>query len=548
MDRPESSNSIPSKSGTPEPGQLTAGSARSLRRLLFSNTLIVMAATVGSRALGLLRDVLIAAQFGTSGEINAYYAAFRIPDLLYLLIIGGALGSALIPVFSRFLGQGEAEKAWRLANAVINTALVAIVIFSFLIFFIAPQIVRNILAPNLSLEYQELTINLTRLLLLQPLLLGLGGIAMALLNGTEHFLWPALAPLFYNGSIILGALFLAGPFGVYGLVIGVLIGAAIYLVVQLPALLRLGLRYRPKLDFVAPGLSEILKVLGPRLLGQAAFQFNFFVITNLASRIGDGSSISALNYAFQLFMLPHGLFALSVATVAFPAMSRFYGAGDMDGLKTTFSRSLRQIIFFAVPASLGLALLARPIVATVYQSGKFGQASTELVSQGLIFFSVGLLAYGVVEIVTRAFYALQDTRTPVIIALLTVGLNLFLSSLLGREETLKTGGLALSLALATTFEMVALLWLLHRKIGSFTPPGEGLLLPLIKIVLAADFMAAVLWLGLQLVSPLLADANKIIVIILTISLVGLGAAAYGGAALLLGIEELKGAIRRFTRR
>src|SRR5690349_20976021 len=188
--------------------------ARPLRRLLISNTLIVMLATVGSRFLGLFRDVVIAARFGTSGDYNAYVAAFRIPDLLYLIIIGGALGSALIPVFSRYLGQGEEEKAWRLANAIINTSVVVLALVSFLTFFIAPQLMTNLVAPGLrdQPELLDKAISLSRLLLIQPFLLGLGGIAMALLNGTDHFLWPALAPLFYNTCIILGALFLTGPF------------------------------------------------------------------------------------------------------------------------------------------------------------------------------------------------------------------------------------------------------------------------------------------------------------------------------------------------
>jgi putative peptidoglycan lipid II flippase len=496
----------------------------------------------------LLRDIIVAATFGTQGDYNAYVAAFRIPDLLYLLIIGGALGSALIPVFSRFLGQGEDEKAWRLANAVINTALAAVLVISLLVFFIAPQVVTNLLAPGFKNQPDLLdkTINLTRLLLLQPILLGLGGIAMALLNGTNHFLWPALAPLFYNFCIILGVIFLSGAWGVYGMAIGVIIGAGIYLLVQIPALIRLGLRYRPTLDWQAPGLGEVFRVLGPRLIGQGVFQFNMLVITNLASLISV-SSVSGFNYAFQLFMLPHGIFAISVATVTFPAMARLYGAGDLDGLKATFARSLRQIIFFALPAALGLALLARPLVTMIYQLGQFDKNSTELVSQTLTFFTFGLVAYGVVEIVTRAFYALQDTRSPVIIAILTVALNIFLSSVLGREETLATGGLALSLALATNFEMCALLWLLHRKIGSLTGPQESLLIPLLKITVAADIMAAVLWVGLHFLNPVLAEANKFSVILLTLGLIGLGAVTYAGVSLVLGVGELKSALRRFRR-
>lgn len=541
--RPESGPLPP----TPEPSSRVAPS-RALRRLLISNTLIVMAATLGSRVLGLLREVVVAANFGTSGDYSAYVSAFRIPDLLYQLIIGGALGSALIPVFSRFLGAKDDEKAWRLANAVINTSFVLILLFSAFAFTITPQLVTNLVAPGFKDDPHllDLTVNLTRLLLLQPILLGLGGLAMALLNGTEHFLWPALAPLFYNTCIILAVIFLGKPLGVTGMAIGVIIGAALYLLVQIPELLRLGLRYRPTLDLHAPGLGEVLRVLGPRLFGQAAFMFNFIIINNLASRLSD-SSVSALNYAFQLFMLPHGIFALSVATVAFPAMARLYGARDIEGLKATLARALRQIIFFVLPASLGLALLARPLVGTLFQLGRFQKESTEMVSQGLVYFSFGLLAYGVVEIITRAFYALQDTRTPVIIAVLTVGLNLVLSSALGRENTLGMGGLALGLALATNFEMLALLWLLYRKIGSLAGGNETLLLPMLKIVLAADAMAAVLWLLTRFLNPVLAQADKLVLIILTIALVGIGAATYAVAALVLGIDELKAALRRFRR-
>ncbi|MEI6046633.1 MAG: murein biosynthesis integral membrane protein MurJ, partial [Chloroflexota bacterium] len=493
-------------------------------------------------------DVIVAAAFGTQGDYNAYVAAFRIPDLLYLLIIGGALGSALIPVFSRFLGQGEEEKAWRLANAVINSALAAILVVSLLVFFITPQLVTTILAPGFKDQPDLLnkTINLTRLLLLQPILLGLGGIAMALLNGTNHFLWPALAPLFYNTCIILGIIFLSGGWGVYGMAVGVIIGAGVYLLVQIPALVRLGLRYQFTLDWRVPGLSEVFRVLGPRLIGQGVFQFNILITTNLASLISV-SSVSGFNYAFQLFMLPHGIFALSVATVTFPAMARLYGAGNLDGLQATFARSLRQIIFFALPSTLGMALLARPVVMMIYQLGQFDNSSTELVSQTLAFFTFGLVAYGVVEIVTRAFYALQDTRSPVIIAVITVGLNIFLSAVLGREQTLATGGLALSLALATNFEMFALLWLLYRKMGTLSGTQERLLAPLLKITLAADIMAAVLWTGLHFLSPVLDETDKVGVILLTLGLIGLGAVTYAGTSLLLGVEELRSAFRRFRR-
>jgi len=515
-----------------------------LRRLLFNNTLIVMGATLASRVLGLLREAVVAAKFGTSDDYSAYYAAFKIPDALYLLIIGGALGSALIPVFSGFLGKGEAEKAWRLANSVINISFVVLLVAALLAFIFAPQLVSLVIAPNFPPPAKELTANLARMLLIQPLLLGLGGIFMALLNGSEHFLIPALAPIFYNLCIIGGALLLGDRLGVFGLAWGVVTGAAIYLTIQIPALVRMGWRYQPRFDRNAPGSREVLKALGPRLVGQAAFQINFIVITNLAS--AQPKTLSAIGYAFQILMLPHGLFAMSVAVVSFPAMSRQFGAGDIAGLKLTLVKGMRQIFFFALPASLGLGLLARPIVRSLLEFGTFSEQSTDLVSYALIFFSLGLVAYGIVEIITRAFYAMQDTATPVTIAVLTIGINIGLSLLL--LQPLGHGGLALSLAITNTLEMILLLWLISRKLGKLDPDGGQLWLGAFKIALAADFMGCFL-LGVNFfLSEPLAKLSKFPLIILTLLIVAIAGAIYAATAWLLKVEELNTVARRFLRR
>ena len=242
------------------------------RRNWLNSALIIMLATVGSRFLGLLRDVILANRFGTGPDLAAYKAAFRIPDLLYTIIIGGALGSSLIPVFSRFLGRNERDKAWRLANTVVNYALVALVVAAAVAWLFMPLLVSDVLAPDYPPEVQDLTINLARLLLLQPFFMGIGGIALALLNGHETFLWPALAPLLYNISIVIGALFLTGPFGIYGVVTGVIVGAVLYLLIQLPALVRLGFYWRPDLRIrQTEGAGQVLRTLGPRLIGQAVF-------------------------------------------------------------------------------------------------------------------------------------------------------------------------------------------------------------------------------------------------------------------------------------
>ena len=515
---------------------------------LISSALFLMGATLLSRILGVARDIVLSNQFGTSEQFGAYQAAFRIPDTLYLLIIGGALGSSLIPVFSRFLGQSDETNAWRLANTVVNYAMLVLTISTVIAWIFAPFIVSTLLAPGLPAATQNLTVDLTRLLLLQPFFMGLGGIALALLNGSENFVWPALAPLIYNFSIILGALFLTGPFGIQGVAFGVIFGALLYLLVQLPTLYRLGFYFRPSLDRDSPGASQVLKALGPRLLGQAAFQANFFIATNLASRLDEGAAkVSAFGYAYQLFMLPHGVFAISLATVAFPAMARFLGENNLAGMKQTLIGSLRQVLFLALPAALGLGILARPIVMTLYESGKFTSESTDLVSPTVLCFSFGLVSYGIVEILTRGFYALHDTRTPVIIALVTVGLNLLLSlPLIG---PLQQGGLALALALSTSAEMILLYWFLVRQIGPLDPENsDNLLLTVFKIGIAADLMGVVLLVGVRILQSPLESGNKLVVLLITLLLVGIGGAVYAGTAYLLKLEELRGVVRRFGRR
>ncbi|MEI7555324.1 murein biosynthesis integral membrane protein MurJ [Candidatus Chlorohelix sp.] len=512
-------------------------------RRIFSNTLIVMVATLASRALGLLREVVIAARFGTGEDYSAYVAAFKIPDMLFLVLSGGALGSALIPVFAGMLGQGEKDKAWRLANAVVNDAFIALLVSGIFAFVFAPYLVSWVVAPNFSPAQQELTTSLTRLLLLQPIMLGMGAIASSVLNGMERFLVPALAPLFYNLSIILGALFLSQSMGVYGLVAGVIGGAVFYLVIQIPAMFRAGFRFKAGLDWQAEGVRRVLGSLGPRLIGQAALQINFIVITNLAS--GEPKTVSALNYAFQLFMLPHGLFALSVAVVTFPAMARLYGAGDIAGLKAKLVEGLRRIYFFALPATLGLGLLATPIVRSLFELGNFDKTSTQMVSYPLIFFSIGLVGYGVTEIVTRTFYAMHNTIIPVFAAVITVLSNVALSIAL--QRSLGHGGLALSLALTNTLEALILLYLIRRKLGALDT-GNGLWLGMLKITLAGDLMGAFLLLAGWLLAMPMTNLSKIPLMLITGAIIGAAGALFGGAAYLLKIEELKSVAVRFRRR
>ena len=458
-----------------------------------ANATIVAAAFVVSRILGLLREILIARQFGTSGDYDAYVAAFRIPDLLFLVVMSGAFGSAFIPVFAGFLSRGEQDRAWRLASAVLTYTVLTLLVVGQLVFIFAGPLMRDIVAPGLAPPQQDLAVNITRLLLLSPLLLGLGAAAQGMLQAQDAFTLPAVAPILYNLGIIAGALLLAPTMGVYGLAVGVIVGAAGHAGIQFAGLIRCGMRFSPTLSRHVQGLGEVARLMAPRLVGQAAFQINFIVMTNFASRLGE-SKVSAINYAYQVFMLPHGVLALSLSTVIFPMMARQYELNQLDDLKVTLRGALGPLIFLTFPASVGLFAFRTSIVQVLFQFGSFSDESTRLVAQALAYFSVGLVAFAVVEAVTRAFYAMHDTRTPVTVAIVTVIANIALSAYLAPR--LGHGGLALSIALTTVVEMAILLTVLYRRIGGL---GRGLLESTIKAAAATAIMAVV---ALRFAGPL----------------------------------------------
>ncbi len=431
-------------------------------RTVARNALLVTAFFILSRLLGVLREVLAARIFANQPEMGAYRAAFRLPDTLYLLVVGGALGAALIPVLATHLARGDRRAAWRLANGVLNGALLTLAVLGALAWLLAPWLVPALIVPGFAPELQALTVQLTRWLLLSPLILGISGLAMALLNAHERFLATSLAPVAYNLGILGGLLWLVPRWGIYGLVAGVLIGAGLHLGVQLPALLALGWRYAPVLDPRAEDLRQVGRLLLPRLLGQAAFQLNFVAMTNLASRLGP-APVSALGYAYQLLMLPHGVLAISLSTAAFPTLARRAAAGEGEAFRRLLGRSLRGLALLAVPAAVGLGLLARPLVQLLFQRGAFSAADTVLTASLLVPFAAGLAGSALGEVVIRAFYALQDTRTPVLWGTAAVALNLLLGWLW--LPSLGAPGLALAFSTAVTAETAVLWGILRRRLG-----------------------------------------------------------------------------------
>jgi len=495
---------------------------------------------VVSRALGLAREMVVGAVFGTTAAYDAYLAAVRVPDILFTLIAGGALGSAFIPTFTGYFARNDPEGGWRLASAVVNLLVLVLTLAAGLAWLAAPLIVPTILAPGFGPDLQALTVSLMRTMLVAPILFGVSGVVMGVLNARQHFVLPALAPSFLNLSLIGAAWFLSPRFGVRALALGYVLGAALHLSIQLPGLILVGARYLPSLYH--PGVREVLWLMAPRVLGLAAVQLNFLVNTNIASRLGEGA-VSALNYAWLLMLLPQGIFAQAVATAAFPTFADQAARGERDGMRRTLVGTLRAVLFVTLPAAVGLILLRRPLVAFLFERGAFQASSTQAVAWALAFYALGLVGHAAVEILARAFYALHDTWTPVWVGGLAMGLNVALSLILpgvfGRMGLPPHGGLALSNSVATLLEAVGLARLLRPRLGDskeWRLRGATL-----RSGVAAAAMAGALLVWQWLVAgnaDFLVGGGGVLI----------GAGVYLGAAALLRAEELQTVARLLLRR
>lgn len=514
----------------------------------FLNTLIVAGGYLLSRVLGLVRDIIISAQFGTRPELDAYRATFNILDLIYLVVAGGALGSAFIPVFAGFLAERREDDAWRLAGGLLNWVLLALLAACVLIALLADPLVALTVGSGFDPAKRALTAQILRLLLIQPVLLGLGGLAKATLESFDHFTLPAVGANLYNIGIIGGAL-LAPWLGIAGLVWGVIAGAALFLLVQLPGLRGVGARYTPTLSLGTPGLRQVGRLLGPRLFGQSAWQINMIAIASFASLLGTGA-VAANGYALQLMLLPHGLIALSLGTVMFPQLARHYAAGDMAALRATALAAVRGVLFLALPFAALLAILRLPVLRLLYQRGQFDATSTALTAEALGFYALGLVAFAAAEILVRTFYAMRDTRTPVYVGIGAVLLNIALGwSLLRLRPSL--GMLALAFSVANTAEAIALLWLLRPRLGRLGGGFWGALARMLAATLAcAVTLLALLWFSRPALAFLQSGdsyrwpADFVPLALWLAGAAALGAIAYGVVALALRLEELHTALRR----
>ncbi len=460
---------------------------------------IVMAAFVLSNLTGLVRQILVSQAFGTGAEIDAYNAASRLPDLLFNLIAGGALASAFIPTFTGFLTQKEKIQAWRLASAIANLLILVMTALSALAALAAPWVVQHALAPGFAPDQQALTVRLLRVLLISPVIFGLSGLLMGVLNAHQRFLLPALAPTMYWLGMIFGVVALAPHWGIFGLAWGAVVGAGLHLAVQIPDLRHLpARRYFATLGLRFPAVREVGRLMAPRLLGVAVVQLNFWVNTVLASLQPEGS-LTAIQVAWAVMTMPQVVIAQAIAIAALPTFSEQVARGEHGQMRASLAATLRGVLLLSLPASLGLILLRRPLVALLFQRGAFDAHSTDLVAWALLWYAAGLVGHSVVEIVARAFYALHDTKTPVLVGAaamtLNVGFSLAFAAGFTRMGWMPHGGLALANSLATALEMVGLLALMRRRLGGLD--GRTVLNGLIAAAAGTTAMSFVVWLWLR---------------------------------------------------
>jgi putative peptidoglycan lipid II flippase len=463
----------------------------------------VMVALLLANIANLASLILNAVTFGTSADMDAFLAANRVSETLFVLMAGGALGSAFIPTLTGLLTKGERSSAWKLSSAIGNLVLVVLTAAAVLAAIFARPLVHYVLAPGFAGDpaQETLTVNLLRIMLPSAVIFGISGLVMGILNSHQVFFIPALTPAMYRLGMIFGVLFLTPSMGIYGLAWGVVLGSCLHLLLQVPSLLKLKGSYFAGFGLKMPEVKHVGVLMLPRVFGVAVVQLNFWVNTRLASYMVEGS-VTGINWGFTMMLLPQAIIAQAVATAALPTLSAQFSMGKLDDLRGSLAASMRGILLLAIPASVGLILLRQPIVALMLQYGKFTEASTQLISWALLWFSVGLVGHCLVEILARSFYAMHNTKTPVFVGIVAMGLNVVFSitfsAWFARIGWMPLGGLALANSLATGLEATGLLVLMRRRLNGIN--GRKILTGTAQAVSAALLMGVAVWSWLNLTS------------------------------------------------
>lgn len=429
-----------------------------------SAAFLITAAGLLSRILGLFRDRLLASTFGAGDTLDAYYAAFRIPDLIYNLLILGALSAAFIPVFTGLISQGEKEKSWELANGIMNLMFCLITVTAVIFCVFTPYLMK-LITPGFSADKLNLVVVFTRIMFLSPIFLGISGIFGGILTSFKRFLIYSLAPIFYNLGIILGILFFVKMWGPVGLAWGVVLGGGLHMLSQYFSVRQLGFRH--SWSFVVHltnrEVRKVFRLMIPRTMGIAVNQVNLFVITIFASTLASGS-LAIFNFAQNIQGVPLGIIGVSFAIAVFPTLSALSAKKESVNFIKTFSETFRQILFFIIPISVFIVLLRAQIVRVVLGAGKFDWEDTTLTFQCLGIFAFSLFAQSITPLLARTFYAMHDTKTPFYIALVSEAVSILtVVILIGKYQILS---LAIAFSLASLLQMFLLLFSLRFRLDS----------------------------------------------------------------------------------
>jgi putative peptidoglycan lipid II flippase len=503
---------------------------------------IIGLAVMCSRLLGLLREQIFAALFGGGAAMDAFTAAFRIPNLLRDLFAEGALSTAFVTTFSKTIARGNDADAWRLANKVATMTALVLGLLCILGMVFSDELVR-LLAPGFDAEKTALTAHLTRIMFPFILLVSLAALVMGMLNAKNVFGVPAMASSFFNMGSIVGGVTLGywmdphfGPRALIGLAFATVFGGALQLLVQLPSLGRLGYRFRPDFLWRDPGVKAILLLMGPAVIAASTTQVNVLVNSMFASRLGDGA-IFWLAIAFRLMQLPLGLFGVALGTVTLPLLSRLVATGRMDAFRTELAHAMRLAFLLTIPSMAGLMMLAEPIISVLYQHGKFDAREAAQAAGALRFYAIGLAGYAALKVLVNAFYALERRKTPMLVSFLAVGLNLLLNWIFTFRLGWGHRGLAFSTGCIATFNFLLLYALMEIQLKGLE--SRRLLRLLGKLAVATAALAAVCAASSRW---LLADWQTQAFLTRLAALLGtvtLGGVVFVVCGVLLHIEELK---------
>jgi len=548
-----------------DPARPSLKPARTTQESVVRSAGIVSIAVFMSRVTGLLREMIMARLFGAGLIQDAFNLGFRIPNLTRDLFAGGALSSAFVPTFTDYLSSRTPKEAERLANLVATALLIVVGAVCAAGMIFAPLLV-SALAPGYA-EVPgkfELAVKMTRIMFPFLLVVALAAQAMGMLNASNKFGVPAMASTFFNiGSIGFGiaiGIWLGPSLNISridGMAIGVVLGGFLQLCWQLPSLYRLGYRFKPAFEWAHPGLQRILRMMGPAILGNAAVLINVAVSTNLASAISDpvrgyDGPVSWLGYAFRFMQLPLGLFGVAIGSATLPSISRSAAAGNMDEFRRTFSKSLGMVFLLTLPSSIGLVVLGRSIIGAIYQGGKFQVYDTHQTATALSCYAIGLVGYAGLKVLTPAFYALDDARTPMIVGVLSILINYATAVLLIRGAGFGHAALALSTSAVAIFGFVVLFVILRARLGGVY--GRELAAGFAKVAVASAAMGGAVffvsremerWLG---VSQMARRADLLVSIPLGVAVFYLVCRAMGVTDLDMAFQAVLAPLKRRLKR